>query len=381
MCALFFTNGALFANLVPRLPEIKQDLDLSNSVYGVVIATGSVGSLLAGLIAAAIIRRLGSARTAAFGTIGVAMGTMIAGWSSHIALLAAAMMLSGAADAITDVAQNAHGLRVQDLYGRSILNTFHGIWSIGAALGGMMGGAATAMRIPRSLHLTVISLAFAAVALFALHFCLPGKDPHTADTRPSSQRTRPVPVRTLLAIGALTLIAISGVTAENVASAWSAVYLEHLGAATALAASGFTALVSAQFVGRMVGDRLIDRFGHRFVVQVGTLMATVGISIPLLFPSVIGTVVGFAVVGFGTATVIPAAVYEANNLPGLQAGTGVAIISWMMRLGSLFSPPLVGIIADAGTLRLGIALVPITCALALASSGVLSAGRSARLRE
>ena len=49
----------------------------------------------------------------------------------------------GEHDAITDVAQNSHGLRVQRLYGRSILNSFHAVWSSGAVLGGLLGGAAT----------------------------------------------------------------------------------------------------------------------------------------------------------------------------------------------------------------------------------------------
>ena len=35
VAALFLTNGALFANLLPRYPEIKADLALSNAAYGV----------------------------------------------------------------------------------------------------------------------------------------------------------------------------------------------------------------------------------------------------------------------------------------------------------------------------------------------------------
>ena len=49
--ALFLTNGALFANLLPRYPEIKTDLQLSNAVYGAAIAAFSGGALVAGLTA------------------------------------------------------------------------------------------------------------------------------------------------------------------------------------------------------------------------------------------------------------------------------------------------------------------------------------------
>ncbi len=53
VAALFLTNGALFANLLPRYPEIKADLALSNSAYGVAIAAFSAGALVAGPAAAA----------------------------------------------------------------------------------------------------------------------------------------------------------------------------------------------------------------------------------------------------------------------------------------------------------------------------------------
>jgi len=61
VAALFLTNGALFANLLPRYPEIKADLALSNSAYGIAIAAFSAGALVAGPAAAAVIRRFRSA--------------------------------------------------------------------------------------------------------------------------------------------------------------------------------------------------------------------------------------------------------------------------------------------------------------------------------
>ena len=71
VAALFGSNGALFANLLPRYPEIKADLDLSNTVYGIAIAAFSAGALVAGLTAAALIRRYRSSRVAVAGTLGI----------------------------------------------------------------------------------------------------------------------------------------------------------------------------------------------------------------------------------------------------------------------------------------------------------------------
>ncbi len=165
--ALFLTNGALFANLLPRYPEIKTDLQMSNAIYGATIAAFSGGALVAGLAAATLIRRYTSARVAVVGTIGIGVFVVVAGLSTTPLLLAAALFLAGACDAITDVAQNAHGLRLQRNYGRSIINSLHAVWAVGAILGGLMGAGAIALHISRTTHLAIAAIVFSAVVLIA----------------------------------------------------------------------------------------------------------------------------------------------------------------------------------------------------------------------
>ena len=259
--ALFFTNGALFANILPRYPEIKTALELDNVGYGLAIAAFPAGAIAAGLLSAVLIRRFGSARIAVFGTIATALGLLAAALSPTGILFAVALLCGGAFDAITDVAQNAHGLRVQRRYGRSIINTFHAIWSIGAVVGGGMAAAAIALQLPLGVHLGISTAVFAAVALTALRFCLPGRD-EEADARAvaepaevASSVRRGVSPRIVLMVIALTLIAMAGAIAEDAGNSWATLYLsESLGAAAAIAPLGFIALVGAQFIGRMLGD-------------------------------------------------------------------------------------------------------------------------------
>src|SRR5258705_6838968 len=165
--ALFLTNGAIFANLLPRYPEIKADLHLSNAVYGAAIAAFSGGALVAGLAAAALIRRFRSSRVAVVGTIGIAVFVVVAGLATAPLVLAAALFVAGASDAITDVAQNAHALRVQRNYGRSIINSFHAVVAGGAILVGLLGAGAFAVHMPRSTHLAIAAFVLSAVIVIA----------------------------------------------------------------------------------------------------------------------------------------------------------------------------------------------------------------------
>ncbi|WP_163801974.1 MFS transporter [Mycolicibacterium sediminis] len=374
--AQFLTNGALFANLAPRLPEIKTDLALSNTTYGIVVAAFPAGALAAGLTAGALIRRFTSARMALAGTAGIAVMTAVAAVSPSAVLVAVALFLGGACDAITDVAQNTQGLRVQRSYGRSIINSLHAIWSIGAVLGSAMAAAAIALAVPREIHLAVTAVLFTAVAAVGYRFLLKGSDADGEETA-AAARAGGAGRRVYGILVLLVLLAMAGAVVEDAGSSWATLYLrDDLGAAGAVAVLGYIALLSFQFVGRMVGDRVVDRFGERAVARAGGLIVTIGMGAALLFPSVPSTIAGFAAAGIGIATVIPAAMHGADRLPGLRPGSGLTVVAWLMRVGFVGAPPLVGALSDATSLRAALLIVPVVGLVVVAASGALSGRRS-----
>ncbi|WP_282688764.1 MULTISPECIES: MFS transporter [unclassified Streptomyces] len=391
VAVLFFTNGALFANLLPRYPQIKEDLAIGNGSYGLAVAAFPAGAITAGLAAGLLIRRMGSARVAVLGTLLTGAGILAAGLAPSVALFATALFLAGAMDALTDVAQNAHGLRVQRLYGRSILNSFHAVWSIGAVTGGLMAAGAMSLGLSLGVHLAVSAAVLVAAAVAALRFCLPEPDNGPEETGPEESRPEETgrkesgrerltaegargTSRVGAVLAALVLIATAGTLVEDAGNSWAALYLsDALHASGALAASGFIALVGAQFIGRLIGDRLVDRFGQRAVARAGGLITAVGMGLALAVPTLPGTILGFALAGFGVATLVPAAMHEADALPGLKPGSGLTMVSWLMRLGFLLSPPIVGQVADAAGLRTGLLVIPAAGVLVVLLAGVLQA--------
>jgi MFS family permease len=371
--ALFLTNGAIFANMLPRFPEIKADLELSNAAYGASIAAFSAGALVSGLTAGALIRRFNSSRVGVIATLGIASFVFVAAIAPSPVLFSAALFIAGAADSITDVAQNAHGLRLQRNYGRSIINSLHAVWSVGAILGGLMGAAAIALHVPRGVHLAFSGVVFGAVVLIAYPFLLRGPD---HDDHPAAQTdgAAKAGLGIYAVLAALVGIAIAGAAIEDAGSSWATVYLrDSLNTPAAIAAFGYIALVSFQFIGRLFGDRLVDRFGERAVARAGGLIAAAGMGAALAFPSVPATIAGFAAAGFGSATLIPAAMHGADRLPGLRPGTGLTIVTWLCRVGFLMSPIIVGVVADATSLRVGLLIVSVAGLAVVALAGVLSA--------
>ena len=377
--ACFFVNAVFYANLVPRLPEVKAELGLSNSSLGAALAMLPLGALLAGLSSAVLMRRFGSARVASYGLIVLGLAVWAVSVVPNWPVLAAALLVAGAMDAIVDVAQNAHGLRVQRLYRRSILNAFHGIWSIGAVAGGLAGSVAAGFGVPLVVHLGVAAVVFGGAALVSYRALLPGSDaadrepeptPETAPTPGRSARRAAVPV-----LAALGLLAVCGAVVEDAGASWSALYLRtELAAGAATAGLGFVALQAAMTIGRLTGDRVVDRFGQRRVVEVGGVLIAAGMGLALAVPSVATTLAGFALAGLGVATLVPAVYHAADELPGLAHGSGLTVINWLLRVGFLLSPPVIGVLADATSLRVALLLV------VLAGLGALLLGRSLRGR-
>lgn len=370
MAVLFFINGAVFANMVPRYPELKARLELSNAAFGSIVAAWPLGALLIGLFAGVLVRRLGSARAAPATTVAMAATLVFVSVAPSWWALACAMFIAGSLDAIADVCVNTHGLRVERLYRRSILNSLHGVWSIGAVAGGIMGATAAGLRVPLSWHLSAAALLFAVGALIAARFLLGGPDSTEVSAGPTSAG-RPH-LRLVATVGLLGVVAAMANVIEDIGATWGSVYLRHdLGTGPAMAGAAFIALQAMQTVGRLFADRVVTRFGDRAVARAGAATAGLAMTAALLLPTPVTTVVAFGVAGLGIATLMPATARAADALPGLPSGTGLTVIGSVDRVALIVAAPLVGAIADAHGLRVGLALIPVAAVTVLLLSATL----------
>ena len=380
VCLVFLANGLGFANLVPRFPEIVAGLGLSKSDFGQAVAAASVGALVAGLAASWLISRLTSAKVASLGMLVVALALLGAGLARSWIVLAVCLLVVGGTDSIVDVAQNAHGLRVQRRWGSSIVTSFHASWSLGAVLGAVMGQAMAGAGVGLGAHMVLTAAVLLVISggpLLAGWF-LPGHDradldpdlrgkvDDTPEVRPAPapRRARPVTVLVLFVVG---LLCAASMFPEDVAMNWSSLLLSDQGAGAGHVGLGLVALQGTMIVGRLVGDRIIDAVGQRAVIAWGGALVTLGMSVALLLSSVPGTLLGMAISGAGCAVAVPVAYSAADDVEGLPPGLGLTIVSWLARLAGLLAPPVVGRLADDHGLWVALAygllggLIMVTC--------------------
>lgn len=353
----FFTNGAIMAGILPRYPEVKAAFELSNTAFGFMVAVGPLASMLASALPAPLIRRFGAQRTALLWTCLMGLSVSLAGWAPHFLVFALALALTGFSDAIVDAAQNVHGVRVEDAYGKTIINSLHALWSLGATTGGLVGAWAASQGIPLGIHLSGMAVAIVALAFLATWL---GRMPNggKAVVDEHHEPVTKLPKGAWALILPLALLAIASVVVEDIGINWSALYLvQVVGVTAGVGGLGYATMFGAQFVGRLLGDPATDRWGRVAVSRVGGAMIVAGGLLVVFVPVLPAVLVGYALAGYGCATIVPAAYAAAGRLPGLPEGAGITLVSWLLRVSFLLTSPIVGSVADLTNLRVGLGLL------------------------
>lgn len=386
--AFFAINGAVGFSIMPRLVEIQQRAGLDDAGLGIALAVGTAGGLVVGPIAGVLVHRWGAvATTGILGLVGLP-GLIGLGFARSGIAVAAAMFLLLAADAIMDSAMNTRALQIQVAYRRTIVNSFHGWWSLATIIGSGLGAGSALLGIGLPVFTLIIAVAAAIATVIAWRF-------DTADLEGSPTPTEPAPKRrraataTMLRGGGLALIAfiMLAVTVEDIPVRWGSIYLEDLAVpdgavdAATLIAIAYLVLTTAMTIGRFLGDRVVDRYGQSLVVRVSMLLVALAMGLALLQGSALAFIIASGVSGLGVATLFPAAMQAASQLPGVTAAMGIAVIAWFSRLGFVLSPLIVGLIAQGAGIRAGLAVMVAAAAGLVLIAGVVGGSADARRRH
>jgi MFS family permease len=365
---MFVVHGLLFASWTAHIPHIKSALGLSDGTLGFALLGAPVGSVCAMAAAAYLLPRWGSRRVVQIALVGYCAAGPLVGLCGNLLALIGALVLWGAFQGSLDVAMNTQAIAVERASRRTLMSGLHGGWSIGSFAGAGIGALAVGAGITLTPQLLVLgTLALAAAGLLSIRMLPDAAD--ASDEKGHAGERQEVVQRPTAASrwsGGMVLlgaIAFASMLCEGATADWASVYLSGpLHARGAMPGLGYAAFNLAMLTVRLSGNRLLTRFRPDRLLPALAMVATVGFAVALLIAQPAAALVGFACLGIGLASVVPAVFSAAGRIPGLHPGTAVATASACGWAGFVCGPPLIGHLASVASLPTALALLPLLAA-------------------
>lgn len=353
VAALFFANGLLFGTWVSRIPAVQTKLGLSHGVLGMALLAMALGAVIAMPLAGRWSARLGSHTVSVGLALWYAAVLPLLAFAPSLSWLVAGLFCFGVGHGAFDVSMNAQALLVERRYGRSLMSSFHALFSVGGLAGATFGGLAAGQGLTTLTHFGGVSLGL--VALLGLISFRQLLDDRAISSTAGSISHFHKPSRQLLVVG---LIAFCAMVGEGAMADWSAVFLRDIRhASEAMAAAGYAAFSITMAATRFSGDWLSERFGPMLTVRLSGSLAFTGMAVALLGRDAAWTMAGFALVGAGFAIVVPMAFAAAGRTPGIPSSVALASVTTIGYLGFLIGPPLIGLVSELVGLRGALALL------------------------
>jgi fucose permease len=365
VAAMFVVNGSYFGTWAARIPAIEAQLALSAADLGIALLAIAAGAVFIMPLVGRLAAQHGSRPGMIAGVVLMTVTLPLAAIMPNLLTLVVMLALLGVGSGFLDISMNAHGLVVERRYGRPILSSFHGVWSVGGLAGAALGALFAGAGLPPVVHFTIVAVIVGCLGLVATRWLLP-RDVDRVD-EPAPLRLPPRP------IAMLGILAFGGLLAEGAVGDWSALYMTRsLGTDEATGALGFAAFALFMTVGRFGGDWLVERLGPVAMMRAGGVLAAGGIAVAIAVGHPVAAIVGFAAAGLGLASLVPLVFRAGGSHPSVPSGVGIAGVATVGYTGFLAGPPAVGFAAQAFSLPVALWIVVALAAMLAVFAGFVA---------
>ena len=386
----FAGSGFGFASWASRIPQLRDQLDLSAATLGWVLLSVAAGAVLALPLSGPAVTRLGSRRTVASMSVlmGASLVLLAGGYLMGVLPVVFALFLLGFANGAWDVAMNVQGAAVERRLNRSIMSRFHAGFSVGTVAGALVGAAMVALSVPVPAHLLLVAVVTVAVVPWGARAFLPDA-PHAAATDAGAGTD---PDADLDAAGAVAaggeaprsgtraawtdrrtvlvgFFVLAFAFAEGVGNDWIALaMIDGYGQSAAVGTLAFAGFLAAMTTGRWFGPGLLERYGRVRTVRVMAVLAIAGLLIFVFAPNAGVALVGGLMWGLGVALGFPVGMSAGADDPA-RAAARVSVIASIGYCAFLAGPPLVGFLGDRFTVLKALLAVGVLLTVALVLAG------------
>jgi MFS family permease len=349
----YFGMGLSFATWASRIPDIKTALHLSEGSLGSLLFDIPLGQLIMMFFSGRLVTRFGSHRILLIAILMYAFSLTNIGLAQNAWQLFLGLFLFGVFANLTNISVNTQGVYTEGLFKRTIMSSFHGMWSLAGFTGAIVGLGALSLGLSTYTHFVIIALIVVVLVVFNFKFLIKAKETKVTGKKKGFQK----PDSTLIWLG---VIGFCCMASEGVMFDWSGVYFKDVVKVPgALVILGYTSFMIMMASGRFFGDGLTHKFGRKKVMQISGCMISCGLFTAVFFPFIVPSTIAFMFVGLGVSTIIPTLYSIAGKHPTIPTGEALTAVTSVSFLGFLIGPPIIGHIAEAFGLRFSFAFIGI----------------------
>lgn len=317
---LFFVFAIFIMAWVPRFPEVKANLGLSNGQFGTLISTGTLGALASLFLTGHIVHKFGTKIVILTNTflMSAALISIVQTKSPTLFLIFNVILgwgISGYHIAVNAQAFNS----IERVKGLTIAR-LHGMWALGALTTAVLSGLIVGY-VGLALHIGGVAVIMAVLIFISVNKLNP------VLVKPNEDSEEHLPIRTLFTSFRVDWLVSGGllcaVFLEFATGDWSAIFTkERIGVSAGLAALPYIFFMIAMIAGRLGANRLSQIFHihHtvRFLSFAGGTGFIVFLALAVNIPSehkywaLLATCLAFTFAGAGSSLLAPT-FYTAGN--------------------------------------------------------------------
>ncbi|MFA5328733.1 MAG: MFS transporter [Prolixibacteraceae bacterium] len=352
---IYFSLGLCFSSWASRIPDIKAALHLNDALFGTILFALPVGIFLMMPISGRLVTRFSSRKVLLFALPGYTIslsnvGLVHEGWQ-----LAIALFVFGVFGNMCNIAINTQGVLTERIYGRPIMSSFHGSWSLAGFTGALVGLLMINLKMTVYWHFVTVALMVWIIIWINFPFLVKTSAAQRLAEPRRKFFTRPD--HTLFQLG---IIAFCSMASEGIMFDWSGIYFKDIvKAPPSLVILGYTSFMIMMATGRFIADYLIAKIGRKLLMQICGVLISSGLFTAVLLPYLVPSTIAFMMVGLGVSSIVPTVYSAAGRHATIPPGIAIATVSSVGFLGFLMGPPLIGHISEAFGLRYSFALIGI----------------------
>ncbi|WP_304036344.1 MFS transporter [Mesonia mobilis] len=343
----FFLSGFCFSSWASRIPTIKTIFNFSEADLGNLLLVMPIASLIGLPISGWMVSKFSSRNPLVLSMLFFAASLFVVGYTTNIVALVIAVAVFSFCMRIINIFMNTQTITLQKKFKRKIIGSFHGIWSAGGLTGVALCTLLLKFNISIATHMLIVTL-FTFTAASVAYFYLLKNDRSTSGNKIKFGKPDPF----IFYLGILIFFAS---VCEGGMFDWSSVYFKDVVGEEIFTLGYFTFMVFMA-ISRFSSDRVIEKIGMQKSYYLSAILIVLGIATVILLPYFWPALIGFSLIGLGTAAVIPMIFISAGDSTKYSAGMAISIISTYGILGRLLGPPIIGYLAELFSLKLAFLL-------------------------